>query len=567
MKEIVKKHARIITLAAIAVIALLFLFWRLDRADILGDDGHYAFRSIGYVDYVASGVQTTPLQWFGFRPWWSYLSFHDHPPLFFFIQHLFFSLFGVSVFVSRLPSVFAALGSLAVLYFLVRKIAGEKAALFSLIALVFNNYFIWMGRIGLLESVFSFFFLLGILFLVQGLSEWRKLVIAGVFFGLALLSKYTFLIGFPGIAAYIFFHRREVLQKRAFFKAAGIFLAIVSPIVIYNAMMYVTRGHFDVQFSDLFRQGQEDWPILAARVGKGFQMKEVLMTLTDGFGIPYALMTLLAIGYVLKRFWRERGLQLLPVYVLFSYILGFSFLGGNSSWLGVTAPFTAAILGIAVQDLFVRLKGVWRFALAGLGSVILAYSGVYLVSTNHLINPLPSFFTSGIRIENLGYNQLDKEITKVLSNAKFDPVVQKNVRALWHEKINPGAIAFGEMRQGKEPFNDIIVLDSRTNWFSFVWLLERWRFYRAAPIILYEEFQTLLFDPDTENLLEQLGFDHIVFIRAGDAVREERAQKYPTDIETGIEITIPHLTDYKEIRDDKGRVAFYWYEAPLIPDE
>src|SRR3989338_6676715 len=92
---------------AILAIGAGFIFFRLTRADMLGDDATYALRSIGYFDYLASAEQTTPVQWFGYRPWWSFLSFHDHPPLYFLIHYTAFKLFGVSALAARVPTALA----------------------------------------------------------------------------------------------------------------------------------------------------------------------------------------------------------------------------------------------------------------------------------------------------------------------------------------------------------------------------------------------------------------------------------------------------------------------------
>ena len=80
--------------ALILLLAFVLIFFRLTRPDMMSDDAHYSFRSIFYLDFLASQKQTTPLQWFGEILSWSKLSFHDAPPMIFFIQHAFFEIFG-----------------------------------------------------------------------------------------------------------------------------------------------------------------------------------------------------------------------------------------------------------------------------------------------------------------------------------------------------------------------------------------------------------------------------------------------------------------------------------------
>src|SRR3989338_6885137 len=89
-----------VLLALILLLGFGFRIWGLGFAEIFHDEGLYAFRSIGYIDYIQNNDQTTPIQWFKDLPqipWWTKLSFHDHPPLFFLVQHLFFRVFGNSL--------------------------------------------------------------------------------------------------------------------------------------------------------------------------------------------------------------------------------------------------------------------------------------------------------------------------------------------------------------------------------------------------------------------------------------------------------------------------------------
>src|SRR5436305_1401110 len=78
-------------LAGILIIASALRLWRVATFDIIHDDALYSFRSLGWFDFIGGG-QTTPVNWFTNIPNWSHLSFHDGPPLVFWIKHLFFSI-------------------------------------------------------------------------------------------------------------------------------------------------------------------------------------------------------------------------------------------------------------------------------------------------------------------------------------------------------------------------------------------------------------------------------------------------------------------------------------------
>lgn len=77
------KYRKILIIAFILILAVVFRFYGLGDADVITDESLIAFRSIGYIDFFISPYQTTPYEWFSDIPNWAKLSFHDHPPLVF----------------------------------------------------------------------------------------------------------------------------------------------------------------------------------------------------------------------------------------------------------------------------------------------------------------------------------------------------------------------------------------------------------------------------------------------------------------------------------------------------
>src|SRR3990167_9145720 len=111
-------------LFTILIIASVLRFWGLDNGDALSDEVLYAFRAIGMLDFDEAAEQTTPLEWWDTKasggkyeiPWWTRLSFHDHPPLVFLIQHFFMRIFGEHAWALRLPSALFGIASVLLLY-------------------------------------------------------------------------------------------------------------------------------------------------------------------------------------------------------------------------------------------------------------------------------------------------------------------------------------------------------------------------------------------------------------------------------------------------------------------
>ena len=124
-------------LIAILLIAALLRFWGLTRGDPVNDEVLMGFRSIGLIDFDLAEFQTTPWEWFDIKtgldvgsnvpttyrfgggiPWWTRFSWHDHPPLVFYVQHLSFALFGENLFALRFPSALLGVAAVYLIYFI-----------------------------------------------------------------------------------------------------------------------------------------------------------------------------------------------------------------------------------------------------------------------------------------------------------------------------------------------------------------------------------------------------------------------------------------------------------------
>src|SRR3989344_8863142 len=160
-----------IILIAIMVLGGALRLWNLGAAELTFDEGLYAFRSVGYLDYLESAAQPTPIQHFDktLAPFWTRLSFHDHPPLFFLIQYIFFSMFGDSLLVARLPSALTGIASLLVVFLITKELfqkyttrilnipISEWAALSAALLLSVNFAHILMSRLSMMEAVLFLF--------------------------------------------------------------------------------------------------------------------------------------------------------------------------------------------------------------------------------------------------------------------------------------------------------------------------------------------------------------------------------------------------------------------------
>lgn len=242
-------------LIVILILAAALRLYGLDRGDTVNDEVFYAFRAIGMLDFDKAEVQTTPLEWWdGDVPWWTKLSFHDHPPLVFWVQHVFMKVLGDERWAFRLPSVLFGVASVYFIYLIGRKLFSQNVGLLAaaLFAVTLNS--VYISRTGMQESYVIFFMLLASYLFLKNYFVWT-----GVVLGLAFLTKYNTFILVPIFLTYSLIYRRDIFRNKKFWLGAVLALLIFSPVIVYNYEMFRAVWHFDFQLSYIFGQNPPEW--------------------------------------------------------------------------------------------------------------------------------------------------------------------------------------------------------------------------------------------------------------------------------------------------------------------
>src|SRR3989344_112355 len=376
------KRARVLIIAGCLVVAAFFLFFRLGKGDPVTDEVELAFRSIGYMDFLATPFQTTPLEWFSDAPWWTRLTFHDHPPVIFALGYAVFQMFGDSLLALR--SVFAILGlaSLWLVYQISKKVLGESVSLIALAIASVNTYLTWIGRIGLQEELVIFFTLLSIWFLIKAEQNRLYFIFWGAGLGLGLLSKYTAGLILPISILYLWYFNRAGLKQKYFYIAIGLTILMFSPVLIYNIEMYRTVGHFDLQVSSFLGQDvSAHWQSLPGKeIGSlGERLASFYPNLWQN-DRPLALglvPSLLILFYLYARGRLEKGEKFIFWTIVLYHVL-IVVIGPSQRFLVMLAPW--AVIAIAYVLYLIFKKRVRVFA--ELAVVFLVYQGADKFQTN-----------------------------------------------------------------------------------------------------------------------------------------------------------------------------------------
>lgn len=496
-------------LLAILIAAALLRLINLSAGDTLGDEVLYAFRAVGPMDYDNAALQTTPLEWQDPNiAWWTKLSFHDHPPLVFWIQHIFVKIFGEKNFAFRLPSAILGILSVYLVFLIGRRLISEQAGLIasSILAVTVNHVFI--SRIGLQESYVIFFILLTSYFFLRALKNSNNFLWAGLFLGLAFLTKYTTLILAPIFITYLILFRRDLLKNKKLWLGILIALIIFSPIIIYNLKLYQASGHFDFQFSYILGQNPEVWKVAPGKTEIGSladRIHNFLPTLVTTNSWLFLLLFLISLPRLIK----NKFLLISFAYLILLLLI----IGPTVRFLTMLTPLMALAIGLNFWKPGFRWKP--GFFLAVFLTVELFYS----INSQLLPYPRgPEFWTFAqkARAENYnwGYNELDnyfkKELAGKMPALAFEPKYQF-INAIQQKNLEQAK------KQNLESYPALIIYDDKLLKIPQLWILDRLQIYHSWPIIKTQHYYTLL-DQYGPDYFERSGFKNYYFIFAADKI-------------------------------------------------
>ncbi len=582
-------------LLGIVALATLFYFYALGRADIVTDESSYATRAIGLIDFDFGIEQPTPWQWVdGLPPWWMHLSFHDHPPLVFLLQHYSIKLFGENPTAIRIPSALAGLAAVVFVYLIGRHISDRQylntvqyysirsvglisAALF---AVTVNH--VWISRIGLQESVLIAFMLASFWTFLRGLENKKWLLVSGVLLGIAFLAKYLALILVPIFATILFIRRSALPPRIAFYFLISLFcfLVVASPAIIYNTQLYRAFGHFDFQFSLLFGQDVAAWQ---ARPGQ-----EVLGSFTDRIrnfvpflvqsSSPYLLMlaalglTAIIVQILLYTFYDRRKITTRypplvhwPLAITVLWLIPFLvFIGPAPRFLTLLTPWLALAAGYAITQVLhsnvLKNIGMKIIPFAAFAALV-AFESFYSYSSVIALDPRgPATWayapTLHRQSHSWGFNQLEHYLAGELKGKMPDPALTFEfpfAREILNQARARGAEA------GLEPVPWAIIYNDNINLSSTLWTFLRRIVYHGWPVTSAEEFRR----GGAERFFRDSGVKRIIFINPTPVVLQDRTRADTPDgdlFETELKRrgAVP-----RELKNGRGEVAFRVFSFDL----
>ncbi len=486
---------------AVAGVALFLRLFQLGRDDVISDEALYGFRSIGLMDFDFALAQPSTWQMLDPNiPWWAYLSFHDHPPLVFLIQHVFLLIGGANVWALRLSSALFGFGIVALVYLLARRLLSRTFAFVAAGIVALNALMLYISRVAVQEAYVLFFLLLSVYWFVRARDNARWYTASGTAFGLALLSKYTALFFLPAFVVALLMRRLPRQSWTYVLLGAAAALVLFSPVIVYNILLYRTLGHFDFQFSYVFGQDVSYWQVAPGKeIGSMWdRLQGIVGNLWVFTSRWFAVGSAVAAATVAWKGRRKEGRsEAWWLIVLFAgcAFASYAVIGPAPRFLAMAMPWLALIMASAGNVLWKRFaSGKVRLAIGAALVGLFVLEGAYAVNTWLIDTPrgIDGVHFSRIRWDAYpwGFQGVDAFIQEQWEG-KY-PIVQIPYSLSFVADIQQKA---WKRRKGNSPSGALFVYNENMSDLGALWHIIRWSVYEGIPIISVSRWLSFSDDP------------------------------------------------------------------------
>jgi len=494
------------------------------------------------MDFLAAPYQTTPYEWFATPPWWVSLSFHDHPPLLFALEHVVLRALGDSLFVVRLPFALFGLASLLLLGDVARRLYDDRVACVVVALAAVNTYWLWVFRLGIQEGPVIFFLLVSLCCLAR-----RRLLGWAVAAGLGLLTKYTAVLVFPLSLAYVLLVDRDLLRRKQWVIALPLVLLLFSPVIVYDVALWRAVGHFDLQLASLLHQATPEWTVLPGKDIGSLGARAAAFGPLFWRNATWLFAVLLA-GSLLGIVARRRRADAFVLAALAITALFVLFIGPSQRFLALLVPFALLACGAGLG----RIAPPSVIALAAVGQALISFQ------TLHAVRPWGA--VSALRAESAayGYGALEDYMHELLDGAR--PAVVLDL---------PPTLRFVASFRARHPRRSggaaearLVVYDPRMNNVAKLWIYDRRYYYDGWPIVSVDAYAYV---NDVEpGLFTRLGVTDFYYVATepgletvGNGSTSERAEEFRARFSAS---EVEHV-----IRGPDGNVKFTVFHSREAP--
>lgn len=554
-------------LAAILITGAFFRLYALGRGDAISDEVLYGFRAIGMLDFDFAVAQPGILQLFNtVAPWWTHLSFHDHPLLVFFLQHVFMGIFGVNLWGLRLSSAFFGIASIYLVYLIGEKLFSERAGLVAGLLLSCNVLMVYASRVAIQESQVIFCMLLVFYFFIRAQNNQKWYLACGAALGLGLLSKYT--VGFIvlPLGLYTLLYRKEVFKQWWIYGAACITVLVCAPSILFNIFLYRQFGHFDFQLFYIFGQKVPYWSVAPGKDIGGWydRFSGVGFNLWDYGSWAFAILVFSSLITSTRLFLKaeeqkKKAIALLML-TAFANILLYIAIGPSPRFLTLLIPWLTLIVGLCMEHLFqtktFKLTAAFLF-------VFCAWEFFYAYQSVIAYQPKGEEVVAYSKIHwdshAWGFNALDRWIMQKIDGKYPKLIIPYKYTFL--EDVKSAAVRKAQ-DAGKQPASYLFVYNDDIASLASLWYLNRHALYESWPIITAESYEKAL-EKEGKDFYSKNGFTDLYVIQNTDQVLLRPAEQRTEYGDTLEKEMMNEGIPFESIKNSQGEEAFKIYHQTL----
>ncbi len=188
-------------------------------------------------------------------PKFNFQNAFDKPILFYWLIAISYKLFGISDFISRLPSALCATLCVLFTWYITKTVFGRKVAFLSALILITSVEFVLLGRRAATDMALCFFSTASMysIFLSYYIKDFKVKIVwcilAGIFCGLSVLTKGPVGILFPLIVltAFLLVKKQfDIKHLKVYFVILFFMFLVATP--WYVAVHFATNGEFTREF-------------------------------------------------------------------------------------------------------------------------------------------------------------------------------------------------------------------------------------------------------------------------------------------------------------------------------
>lgn len=359
------------------VLSSFLLFWKLGEGSLAGaDEAVYAQMAKEvwrFGDWFTMHFNRTPR--------------FIKPPLYVWLTTLNYNFLGINEFTTRFWSAFFAVLGILSLYFLGKKLFDKETALLSSFILLTTVGYFAIGRQAMLSTALTSFIILTILFFCYGQVKSKYFILAGVFLGLAVMTKSA--IGLLPVIIIGFFlittrGLKKILKERNFYFGILAFLMIAGPWHI--AHLIIDKN----EFVNSYILGTLIQGLGSESRFQGFSFYP--LTLSYAF-FPWIIFAIFAFAAAIKNVFKKKGTSafiLLLYWITLPFII-FLFGKEKLDWYLVPIyPALALLTAHYIKIAFSTRKGIFisfllLFIISLLsGSILLVLQNKHIVDSKYI---------------------------------------------------------------------------------------------------------------------------------------------------------------------------------------